>query len=351
MGSYKNWYIYIYTYIWLPWCCDDQRTRTLSSVSAAPSREYPDNTWLEPKRGSYQNETSPGTLKDHTRISSLSCNTHVSRDRSELCSWQQVLHRTSGHSSVPPPHLRRTSRHRDHRSRTAELWTLVKMPKIWTISLWWHYWTYQLRSTASTTTFCLADSTSHGIGNMVTPGCHRTCQAGANLFESTAHHLMQRQCNMECLNGPFCALLFLWYTADLDAIVTNNGLMLYFYADNSQLYLYCHPDQIQQLRIIAIECIMDIDSWMKSNRLRLNPVKTEFLWLATPRQLYYFNDSPFILDYTIVKPTAIARNLGVMMNQDFSMRSTSINWFSLVFIRCDRFDRFGDHSFSIPPGC
>ena len=65
---------------------------------------------------------------------------------------------------------------------------------------------------------------------------------------------------------------------------------------------------------------MDIHSRMKSNRLRLNLAKTEFLWLATPRRLHYFNDSPFILG-NIVKPTTIARNLGVMMNLDFSMRS------------------------------
>ena len=101
-------------------------------------------------------------------------------------------------------------------------------------------------------------------------------------------------------------------------IVTNHGLISHFYADDSQLYLYCHPDQIEQLRIITIACIMDIVSWMKSNRLRLNPAKTEFLWLATPRRLHYFNDS---LGNTIVKLTTIARNLVVMMNQDFSMRS------------------------------
>ena len=77
---------------------------------------------------------------------------------------------------------------------------------------------------------------------------------------------------------------------------------------------------IQQLRIVTIECIMDIDSWM-SNRMRLNPAMTEFLWLATPRRLHYFNDSSFIIGNTIFQLTTIARNLGVMVKQDFSMRS------------------------------
>ena len=56
--------------------------------------------------------------------------------------------------------------------------------------------------------------------------------------------------------GP---LLFLLYNADLDAIVTNHGLMSHFYADDSPLYLYCRLDQIEQLRIITIACIIDID--------------------------------------------------------------------------------------------
>ena len=129
---------------------------------------------------------------------------------------------------------------------------------------------------------------------------------------------MQYGVPQESVLGP---LLFLLYTADLDAIVINHELMSHFYADDSPLYLYCRLNQIQQLWIVTIECIMDIDSWMKSNRLRLNPAKTEFLWLATLPRLHHFNDSSFILGNTIVKPTTIARNLGDMMNQDFSMRS------------------------------
>ena len=116
---------------------------------------------------------------------------------------------------------------------------------------------------------------------------------------------------MECLKGPFWGLSCLClYTTDFDVIVTNHGLMSHFYADDSQLYLYSRPDQTEKPQIVTIACFIDIDSWMKSNRLRLNPAKTEFLWLATPRRLHYFNGSPFIVDNIIVKPTTIARNLG-----------------------------------------
>ena len=72
---------------------------------------------------------------------------------------------------------------------------------------------------------------------------------------------------MECLKGSFWAPLILLYTVDLDVIVTNHGLMSHFYADDSQLYLHRRPDQTEQQRIVTIACIMDRDSWMKSNRL------------------------------------------------------------------------------------
>ena len=57
---------------------------------------------------------------------------------------------------------------------------------------------------------------------------------------------------MECLKGSFWALFFLLYAVDLDVIVTNHGLMSHFYADDSQLYLFCGPDQTEQLRIVTI---------------------------------------------------------------------------------------------------
>ena len=48
-----------------------------------------------------------------------------------------------------------------------------------------------------------------------TAGCHHTCQAEPNLFEPTEYHLLQRQCNMECLMGPFWGLSCFCYTSPI----------------------------------------------------------------------------------------------------------------------------------------
>ena len=161
---------------------------------------------------------------------------------------------------------------------------------------------------------------TYGIGNMVRSwvSSYLSGRTQSVWVDGTSSHAETMQYGVP-QGSVMGLLLFLLYTADLDVIVTNQGLMLHFYADKSQLYLYCRPDQIQQLQVITIDCIMDIDSWVKSNRLQLNRVKAEFVWVATPCWLHYFNDNPFILGNTIVKPTTNARNFGVMRNQDFSM--------------------------------
>ena len=76
--------------------------------------------------------------------------------------------------------------------------------------------------------------------------------------------------------GP---LLFFLYTADLHLTATRHGFRSHYYADDSQLYISCSPDEAQQSRTRerTIKCIADIKAFMRSNRLRLNPTKTEFL--------------------------------------------------------------------------
>jgi len=51
--------------------------------------------------------------------------------------------------------------------------------------------------------------------------------------------------------------------------------------------------------------VADVDAWMKANRLRLNPQKTQLVWLGSRQQLEKF-------DIQLVQPCA--RNLGVTID-------------------------------------
>ena len=43
------------------------------------------------------------------------------------------------------------------------------------------------------------------------------------------------------------SLLFTLYTKDVTAIIQRHGMLGHCYADDTQLYLYCRPDQVSHL--------------------------------------------------------------------------------------------------------
>ena len=51
----------------------------------------------------------------------------------------------------------------------------------------------------------------------------------------------------------------------------------HLYADDTQVYGSCPPAAVDALSSQVTECVDDIATWMKSNRLQLNPDKTEVL--------------------------------------------------------------------------
>ena len=78
--------------------------------------------------------------------------------------------------------------------------------------------------------------------------------------------------------GP---ILFVLYTADLVQLIETFGLSTHLYADDTQVYGSCAPKAVA---LLISECVDAVAAWMKSNRLQLNPAKTEVLWCATSRR-------------------------------------------------------------------
>ena len=60
------------------------------------------------------------------------------------------------------------------------------------------------------------------------------------------------------------------------------------YADDLQAYVHCSAGRLGRA-ISAVETIGEaiktLQAWMSSNRLRLNPTKTQFIWFGTRQQL------------------------------------------------------------------
>src|SRR6218665_683816 len=79
--------------------------------------------------------------------------------------------------------------------------------------------------------------------------------------------------------GP---LLYILFTADISRLFPKYSASGHLYADDVQAYVHGPPSQFLD---ITSSLAADLDSWMSSNRLSLNPSKTQLIWLGTRQQL------------------------------------------------------------------
>jgi hypothetical protein len=127
--------------------------------------------------------------------------------------------------------------------------------------------------------------------------------------------------------GP---ILFVLYTADLQAIIQQHRLVPHLYADDTQVYASCPPGNVQHLSRQLAECVSDVGTWMRNNRLQLNVDKTELMWFTTPRRLSQLPRGSIVLGDYDVLPSSSARNLGVFLDASLSMQ----RHIDLVVSRC-----------------
>ena len=116
--------------------------------------------------------------------------------------------------------------------------------------------------------------------------------------------------------GP---LLFILYTADVISIATSHGIGAHLYADDSQLYLHC-PSTNQSTAVTRLaECIESVERWMRSNRLKLNSDKTQFMWLGSKQQLAKIETECMQIGEHCIKFSTSAKNLGVTFDPELKM--------------------------------
>ena len=164
-------------------------------------------------------------------------------------------------------------------------------------------------------------------------GSNPTCQVGSSTYESVLLlHLQAPWCGVP-QGSVLGAILFLLYCSDLQRIIESHGLCPHIYADDSQIYDSCRPSAYPELqtRISVTACTDDVAEWMRSNRLQLNSVKTDFLWLATSRRLRQLPRTPLRVGADFVVPSTVVRDLGILIDSDVSMRSHVARMVSTCF--------------------
>ena len=65
----------------------------------------------------------------------------------------------------------------------------------------------------------------------------------------------------------------------------------------------------------------ELKAWLNHNRLHLNDYKTEVLVITTPSCANKHSATDVIVGDSIIRPTAVARNIGVMFDNELSLKS------------------------------
>jgi len=79
--------------------------------------------------------------------------------------------------------------------------------------------------------------------------------------------------------------LYILYTAELSHIVAGHGLSLQQYADDCQVHISTTDDDASAAVNQLSTCLVDVEAWLKESRLRLNPTKTQLMWLGSQQLL------------------------------------------------------------------
>ena len=113
--------------------------------------------------------------------------------------------------------------------------------------------------------------------------------------------------------------MFLLYSADVIRIATKHGFYAHSYVDDLQIYDHTLQTSCVGLVTRMSTCVTEINSWMASNCLKLNPSKTELIWLGSSRRLKHCSQDEQTIAGVQIKPTLHARNLGVMVDSELTM--------------------------------
>ena len=119
--------------------------------------------------------------------------------------------------------------------------------------------------------------------------------------------------------GP---LLFTLYTTPLSSIICEHAVPHHLYADDSQLYVFfASGDSAAALNGLQ-SCLASVQSWMSTNKLKLNPDNTEFLLIGNERlRSKYLSMFPIELLGVKTKSAKSDRNLGVIFDNNFTFHS------------------------------
>src|SRR5207245_4790885 len=104
-------------------------------------------------------------------------------------------------------------------------------------------------------------------------------------------------------------------------IFSNSSVSFHLYADDTQLYIsFSSSDSVSNLNTLS-STLDSVYTWFSSNRLSVNPSKTEYLLLGNPQQRSKLVSSSIFFRGKFLTPSDKCRNLGVIFDINLTFKS------------------------------
>ena len=111
------------------------------------------------------------------------------------------------------------------------------------------------------------------------------------------------------------------------------NLYAHAYADDLQVYGHVNPAQSPTLMARMADCITRIGAWTASNRLCLNPAKTEVIWLGFTRRVTQCTVDLLELHDASIQSSRLA--LSVTLESLSCERSSTAAWTTVTVFSLD----------------
>ena len=149
--------------------------------------------------------------------------------------------------------------------------------------------------------------------------------------------------------GP---LIFILFTYPLSLIISSfSNISHHLYADDTQIYIAITPQNASTAIPELQSCLQSVRKWMNTNKLKLNPDKTEFIVFGSKRHRSQLSHLfPVEILGNDISPVEKVKNLGVIFDASlkFSSQISAICSSSFYHIRdFARIRRFLDKSTAI----